>query len=130
MRRTDGGVDQSSSTGQGEEVVELEVHFEGRVDEIWWRRLAGGCESKIKDDIPISWHGKDSRKGVLVRKVWGILRFLRLVMVCWYLWEFHVSFFMFCGYGIEKLHRNLKYFYKTQSCTHTYLGKIWRRIFF
>lgn len=35
MRRTDGGVDQSSSAGQGEEVVELEVHFEGRVDEIW-----------------------------------------------------------------------------------------------
>lgn len=85
MRRTDGGVDQSSSAGQGEEVVELEVHFEGRVDEIWRRRLAGGCESRIKDGIPISWHGEDSRKGVLVRKVGGILRFLRLAMVCWYL---------------------------------------------
>ena len=28
-------MDQSSSSGQGEEVVELEVHFKGRVDEIW-----------------------------------------------------------------------------------------------
>lgn len=29
------------------EVVELEVHFEGRVDEIWWqRRLAGGVKAK------------------------------------------------------------------------------------
>lgn len=77
-------MDQSSSTGQGEEVVGLEVNFEGRVGEIWRRRLAVGCKSKIKDDIPISWHSEDSRKGVLVRKVWGILRFLRLLIVCWY----------------------------------------------
>ena len=56
-------MDQSSSTGQGEEVVGLEVNFEGRVGEIWRRRLAVGCKSKIKDDIPISWHSEDSRKG-------------------------------------------------------------------
>lgn len=38
--------------------------------------------------------------------------------------KFHVSFSCFVGTGLKKLHRNLKYFYKTQSCTHTYLGKI------
>ena len=49
-------------------------------------RLDVGCESKIKDDIPISWDGEDSRKRGFGEKGLGPIEMsIRLLMICWYL---------------------------------------------
>lgn len=78
-------MDQSGSAGQGEKWWNwrciLKVELMGFGD-----RLDVGCESKIKDDIPISWDGEDSRKRGFGEKGLGHIEMsFRLLMICRYL---------------------------------------------